>query len=40
MIAVSLGWVFILIGIAFFVGLILGIRLGISWMKRKPESPV
>lgn len=38
MIAISLGWVLILAGIAFVVGLIFGIRLGISWTRKKSEK--
>lgn len=38
MIAITLGWVVILMAIAFVVGLILGIRLGIGWEKKKPSA--
>lgn len=38
MIAITLGWVLIFVGVAFVAGLIFGIKLGIRWLsKKKPE---
>lgn len=40
MIGISLGWVVILIIVAFMIGVIFGIKLGIRWVKRKPEEEI
>ncbi len=38
MIAITLGWVLIFVGISFAVGLIFGIKMGIRWVsKKKPD---